>query len=58
MAYYFDDTNEQLKYTIATDALGTAWLPPVTIDATSGVKRYFSLTIVDGRPAVSYYRDN
>lgn len=55
---FYDPINYDLVYVRATNAEGTAWDPPVTLD--NGVSsdsrgRYSTLLVVDGRPAVAYY---
>lgn len=52
---YYDATNGDLKYTRATDANGTAWSAPVTLDATGTTGQFTSMEIVNGNPAISYY---
>ncbi len=52
---YFDATNGDLKYVRATDADGTAWDTPLTLDSTGIVGEYTSLTVVNGNPAISYF---
>jgi hypothetical protein len=52
---YYDASQGVLKYVRATNANGTAWGTPVTIDSTGDVGRYSSLTVVNGNPAISYY---
>jgi hypothetical protein len=52
---YYDATNGVLKFIRATDANGTAWDAPVTVDASGNVGQHTSLQIVDGFPAITYY---
>lgn len=55
---FYDPINYDLVYVRATDAGGTAWGTPVTLDngASSDSRgRYSTLLVVDGRPAVAYY---
>ena len=52
---YYDVTNGDLKFVRASNAAGTAWDAPVTIDSTGDVGQYASLVVVDGNPAVAYY---
>lgn len=52
---YYDGTNGNLKYVRATDADGTSWGIPVTIDSIGNVGQYTSLDVVDGNPAISYH---
>lgn len=54
MAYY-DNTENSLKFVRATDAAGTAWGTPLTLDTDSDVGRWCSLAVIGGNPAVSYY---
>jgi hypothetical protein len=51
---YYDETNSDLKYVRATDASGTAWGTPITLDSTGDVGLYTSLAVVGGRPAIAY----
>jgi len=51
----FDNTHDNLLYVRASDAGGSSWGTPVTIDATGTVGYYSSLCIVNGNPAISYY---
>ena len=39
----------------ASDASGTSWGTPVTVDSTGRVGLYTSLSIVAGNPAISYF---
>lgn len=52
---YYDVTAGDLKYVRATDANGTAWGTPVTVEATNNVGQYASLVVVNGNPAIAYY---
>jgi hypothetical protein len=53
---YYDVTNTTLKYVRANDALGTSWGPSVEVDLSgNNVGEYASMTVVNGRPAISYY---
>jgi hypothetical protein len=52
---YYDFLHQNLMYVRATDASGSAWGTPVTVDATGDVGYYTSLAIVNGNPAISYY---
>ncbi len=55
---FYDPINYDLVYVRATDAGGTTWDTPVTLDngASSDSRgRYSTLLVVDGRPAVAYY---
>ncbi|GEM_PF-1077868 len=52
---YYDATNGDLKFVRATDADGTAWGTPVTVDAADNVGQYTSLLVVNGYPAIAYY---
>jgi len=51
---YYDATNTALKYVRASDASGSSWSPPVTLDSTGNVGYDTSLAVVDGFPAISY----
>ncbi|MEQ1750706.1 MAG: choice-of-anchor D domain-containing protein, partial [Prosthecobacter sp.] len=51
---YYDSVNADLLYKRATNAAGTAWGTPITLDSTGSVGDYPSLQIVQGNPAVSY----
>jgi hypothetical protein len=53
---YFDyATNYDLKYVQATNADGSAWNSPITLDSADYVGLYTSLAVVNGHPAISYY---
>jgi uncharacterized repeat protein (TIGR01451 family) len=53
---YYDITNGNLMYVRATDASGTAWGAPISVDSNAGnVGQYTSLAVVNGNPAISYY---
>ena len=56
---YYDASwfTEKLKYVRASDADGTTWGAPLAVDSASNVGEYTSLAIVDGKPAISYYRN-
>ncbi len=47
-----------LKYVRATDADGTSWGTPVTVDASGLAGDYTSLQMVNGNPAISYHEDS
>jgi len=51
---YWEGPAWDLKYVRATDANGTAWSAPVTVDAGGEVGRSCSLAVVNGQPAISY----
>jgi hypothetical protein len=55
IAYYDRDPNYDLKYVRASDASGSSWGSPVTVDSAGDVGQYASLEVVDGRPAIAYY---
>ncbi len=56
---YYEATNDDLKYVRATNADGTAWGTPITVDATGITGLWTSMQIVNGNPAISYYdQDN
>ncbi len=46
---------QNLRYVRATNAFGSAWNTPVTIDITGNVGEYTSLKEVNGNPAIAYY---
>ena len=55
---YYDASSGQkhLKYVRATDASGTTWGSPLTVDPTANdVGQYTTLVVVNGNPAISYY---
>jgi hypothetical protein len=52
---YYDASTLDLKFVRATDANGTAWGSPQTIDATGNVGQYSSMQVVNGNPAIAYY---
>jgi uncharacterized delta-60 repeat protein len=53
---YHDVANGDLHYVRATNASGTAWGTPVTVDGSSTDCGHFtSLVVVGGVPAISYY---
>ena len=54
-SYSFAGVNDELKFVRASNAQGTLWNAPITIDTAGG--RDTSLAIVDGRPAISYHDD-
>jgi hypothetical protein len=47
-----------LKYVRATDASGSAWSSPLTLDSTGEVGWFTSLAVVNGYPAIGYYDFN
>ncbi len=51
---YIDDTNNNLKYVRANDAVSKDWGSPTTIDTTN-VRGENDLLIVDGYPAIAYF---
>lgn len=51
---YYDGGNHDLKYVRATNASGTAWSTPITLDSEGDVGAYSSLAEVGGGPAISY----
>jgi hypothetical protein len=55
IAYYDSGSNQDLKYVRATNAAGSSWGTPVTVDSGGDVGEYASLAEVDGRPAIAYY---
>ncbi|HUW94219.1 MAG TPA: hypothetical protein VMW58_00380 [Anaerolineae bacterium] len=55
IAYYDDGASYDLKYVRATDATGSSWGTPLTVDSTGTVGWYASLAVVENRPAIAYY---
>jgi hypothetical protein len=55
IAYYDDFPNQDLKYVIASDAAGTSWETPLTVDSAGAVGWRAPLAVVDGRPAIAYW---
>ena len=59
---FHDDTANQFKYVRATNASGTAWGTSVEIENSGEAASFLgfdaSLAIVNGNPALSYYRGN
>ncbi len=53
---YFDGTyyNYDLKYVRASDASGSAWGTPVTVDRANALGSFASLVVVNGNPAISH----
>lgn len=51
---YYDESNQQLRYVLSNNALGSDWSSPVIIHNTQ-VGNHLSLEIVNGNPAVAYY---
>ena len=52
---YYDESNKDLRYIRANDALGQTWGTSVTIDSVGDVGSFCSMQMVNGRPAISYY---
>ncbi len=53
---YSDDSNTNVRYVRATNADGSAWGTPISLDVSSStVGAYTSLAIVNGNPAIAYY---
>ena len=53
---YKDETNNQLKYIRANDAIGSDWTTPArTLDGTGYYNQDTSLAVINGKPAISYY---
>jgi hypothetical protein len=49
-------TSQSLKFVRATNATGTGWGTPVTLDASASITgERSSLAVVNGNPAISYY---
>jgi hypothetical protein len=55
IAYFDGSPNLDLKYVRASDATGSSWGTPVTVDSSGTVGQYASLAVVDGNPAIAYY---
>lgn len=51
---FYGETNDDLKYVRATDANGTAWGTPLTLDSTGVVGVDSDLAVVGGNPAIAY----
>jgi hypothetical protein len=54
VAYYGGHPNYDLNYVRATDATGSSWGTPLTVDSARIVGFYSSLAVVHGRPAIAY----
>ncbi len=54
MAFH-DATRTNLLFVRATDASGTSYGTPVTVDSVGSVGTYISMQIVNGNPAISYF---
>ncbi len=53
---YYDFTAGDLKYVRATNADGTAWATPLTVETANTVGRYSSLAVLaNGTPAIGYW---
>jgi len=52
---YWDASNSDLRYVRATNASGTAWGTPITVDGDGDTGYFPSLVIVNGNPAISYH---
>ena len=55
---YYNSNTSALMYVRASDADGSAWGTPVTVDTLNDVGMFTSLAVVDGNPAISYYDDD
>lgn len=55
ISYYIGPPYYDLKYAIAADARGAAWMPPRTVDAPGLAGWNTSLAVIGGRPAIAYY---
>jgi hypothetical protein len=51
---YYNAAEKRLQFIRASNANGTAWNAPVTVDVSGFVGPYSSLQIVNGNPAISY----
>jgi len=49
---YAEANTSSLRYVRATDASGTAWGTPITLNS---LGRYASLVVINGNPAISHY---
>lgn len=60
ISYYYASSGGggRLRYIRATDDIGTNWDPSVVVDSSSITGSYNSLAMVNGRPAISYYRSS
>ena len=56
VAYIHDSPEFKLTYITASDAQGTTWNAPITIDSDSGSGFGASLCVINGVPAISYFR--
>jgi len=55
--YWEDHEIAEIRYVRAADADGSAWGAPAVIDTSStGTGGYTSLAVVDGNPAIAYFR--
>ncbi len=53
---YYEETSSALKYVRATNASGTAWGTPNTVDNAGAIGEYNSLALLaNGSPAICYY---
>jgi uncharacterized repeat protein (TIGR01451 family) len=52
---YYDGTGTALRYVRATNANGSAWNSPITVDNSGFVGQFTSLVVANGFPAISYY---
>ncbi|MEQ1747927.1 MAG: autotransporter-associated beta strand repeat-containing protein [Prosthecobacter sp.] len=53
---YYDATNGDLKYVVASESTGTlAWGNPTVLVAPDDVGKFTSLAMVNGLPAIGYY---
>lgn len=52
---YYHNTDKDLKFAYATNAAGSSWNTPITLDVTGNTGKLPYLAVVNGRPAISYY---
>lgn len=55
---YFDATFGKLKYVRATDASGSSWGIPISLEQIGTIGSSTTLQIVKGNPAISYYKSS
>ncbi len=55
IGYYNGGGNADLMYVRATDASGTSWGTPLTLDSEGTTGEYCALEVVNGNPALSYF---
>ena len=55
---YMGGIDWDLMYVRASNASGSSWGTPVTVDSVGEVGNFLSMAIVDGYPAISYFDDD